>query len=50
MPIFWGVTPCELLSRYQRHEETNILHFQTQRLRQYVLRNAGIYLQVHTIL
>jgi hypothetical protein len=41
--VFWVVTPCGLLSRYQRFGGTYCLHLQGPGGRMFI-RNVGIYL------
>jgi hypothetical protein len=58
--VFWVVTPCGLVGRYQRFGDTYCLHLQGWSDRLYIvlssqrgtifLRNVGIYLKVNTAL
>jgi hypothetical protein len=45
--VSWVVTPCGIVGRYQLFGETYCLHLQGGRM---FLRNADIYVQVHTTL
>jgi hypothetical protein len=50
MMIFWIVTPCGLVGRYQRVRETYYLYFSPEDGYSMFRRNVGIDLQVHTVL
>jgi hypothetical protein len=43
--LFWVVTPCGLMGRYQHFGEAYCLQFQGWR--QYVSPKLGVYLEVH---
>jgi hypothetical protein len=47
MLVFWVVTPCGFIGRYQCSGGTYCLHFQRWRWRQYVSPKLGIYIWVH---
>jgi hypothetical protein len=49
MPVFWVVTPCGLVGRYQLLRGTYCvhIHFSPEYGGSMFLRNAGIYLQDH---
>jgi hypothetical protein len=48
--VFWVVTPCRLVGRYQNFGGTYCLHLSPEDEGSMFFRNVGIYLQVHTAL